>query len=723
MQPQVWPGSHVPLGATPDPGGTNFALATDVAEAVDLCLLDESGRELRLRLREYDSGVWHGYVPGVGVGQRYGFRVHGPYDRARGMRCNPNKLLLDPYARALDGALTWGPAVFDYRWGHPEQPSDLDSAGHVMTSLVVDPRFDWFSDVRPRTSYADSVIYEMHVKGFTATHPDVPPELRGTYAGLAHPAALRHLTELGVTAVELLPVHQHITASTQAGAGLQNYWGYNTIGFFAPHSGYSAAFRAGWAGGQVREFQQMVHALHRAGIEVILDVVYNHTAEGDEWGPSLCFRGIDNHAYYRVNPADPARYLDTTGTGNSYNVDDHTCLRLIMDSLRYWVEFMGVDGFRFDLATALARQDGSFRRLSGFFALIDQDPVLSQVKLIAEPWDVGQWDSYSVGEFPDTWSEWNGRYRDTVRAFWASRPGVLPELATRVAGSVDIYGPSRRRPHASINYVTSHDGFTLRDLVSYSAKHNEANGEGNRDGTDNNIAWNHGVEGPSDDPEIEAARKRDVRAILATLMLSRGVPMLLGGDELGRTQRGNNNAYCQDNELSWFDWADADENLLDFVRRLIAMRRAHPVLRRRRYLADPGYSVWFTPDGQPMDTPMWQDPTRRAVTVFVDGAVSPDRDPRGVPLIDNSLLAMVNGASTPVGFVVPPTSRPGRPTERWRLDFDTYQLTSDPVTRPIMRCTGERVVVAPRSLQVHWSPLPAGPLGPGALPAEGTVLG
>ena len=704
VQSQVWPGSQVPLGATPDRDGTNFALASDVAEAVDLCLLDESGVETRLRLREYDSGVWHGYVPRVGVGQRYGYRVHGPYDRARGLRCNPNKLLLDPYTRATAGTLRWGPEVFDYTWGHPERASALDSAGHAMTSLVVDPTFDWFGDVRPRTAYADSVIYELHVKGFTAAHPDIPPELRGTYAGLAHPAALRHLVELGITAVELLPVHQHITASFQAREGLQNYWGYNTIGFFAPHAAYSAAVRAGWVGGQVREFQQMVHALHRAGIEVILDVVYNHTAEGDEWGPSLCFRGIDNHAYYRVDPNDPARYLDTTGTGNSYNVDDHTCLRLIMDSLRYWVEFMGVDGFRFDLATALARQDGSFRRLSGFFALIDQDPVLSQVKLIAEPWDVGQWDSYSVGEFPDTWSEWNGRYRDTVRAFWAGRPGMLGQLATRVAGSSDIYGPSRRRPHASINYVTSHDGFTLRDLVSFARKHNLANGEDNRDGTDDNISWNHGVEGPSDDPVIEAARQRDVRAILMTLLLSRGVPMLLGGDELGRTQRGNNNAYCQDNEVSWFDWANADQDLLEYVSGLIAMRRAHPVLRRRRYLADPGYSVWFTPDGRPMTSELWNDPTRRAVTVYVDGTVAPDRDAHGLPLPDSSLLVAVNGASMPVGFVLPSTTRPGRPTERWQLDFDTARLPSDPPAAvPQLRIGGDRILVAPRSLQVHWS--------------------
>jgi glycogen operon protein len=452
----------------------------------------------------------------------------------------------------------------------------------------------------------------------------------------------------------------------------------------------------------------MVLALHAAGIEVILDVVYNHTAEGDQFGPTLCFRGIDNHAYYRVDPADPSRYLDTTGTGNSYNVDDHTCLRLIMDSLRYWVTEMHVDGFRFDLATALAREDGGFERLSSFFALIDQDPVISRVKLIAEPWDVGQWDSYSVGAFPDTWSEWNGRYRDTIRAFWSGRPGTLPELATRVAGSSDIYGPTRRRPHASINYVTCHDGFTLRDLVSYTSKRNEANGEDNRDGTDDNISWNHGTEGPTDDPAIESARDRDVRAILTTLLLSRGVPMLLGGDELGRTQRGNNNAYCQDNEISWFDWQHVDNDLLAFVRRVIEMRRAHPVLRRRRYLADPGYSVWFASDARAMTTPMWNDPTRRSVTVFIDGSVAPDHDRWGDPLVDRNLLVLVNGEADPVEFRIPDTAPAGRPSDLWRLELDTSLPGPEPAATTLVRA-GETVLVAGRSLLVHWSawdPLP-----------------
>ena len=708
MQRHVWPGSHFPLGATPDAGGTNFALASQVAQRVVLCLFDEAGTEEQVPLREYDSGVWHGYLPGVGVGQRYGYRVHGAYDRSRGLRCNPAKLLLDPYAGAVDGEVRWGPEVFDYDWNAPETISALDSADFAPKSLVVDPTFDWAGDVAPRTGYADSVLYEVHVKGFTATHPDVPAELRGTYAGMAHPAAVEHLTSLGVTAVELLPVHQFITASSQARSGLANYWGYNTIGFFAPHGAYSAAVSAGRVGGQVREFQEMVRALHTAGIEVILDVVYNHTAEGDQLGPTLCFRGIDNHGYYRVDPADPSRYLDTTGTGNSYNVDDHTCLRLIMDSLRYWVSEMHVDGFRFDLATALAREDGGFARLSSFFALVDQDPVISRVKLIAEPWDVGQWDSYSVGAFPDTWSEWNGRYRDSVRAFWSGRPGTLPELATRVAGSSDIYGPSRRRPHASINYVTCHDGFTVRDLVSHTRKHNEANGEDNRDGTNDNISWNHGVEGPSQDPAVESARDRDVRALLMTLLLSRGVPMLLGGDELGRTQRGNNNAYCQDNEISWFDWAHVDEDLLAFVGGIIAMRRAHPVLRRRRYLADPGYTVWFAPDGQVMSPAMWQDPARQSVAVFVDGSVAPDHDPWGEPLVDRNLLVLVNGGTDPVHFRIPDTTAAGRPPDRWRLEVDTSVVRPVPASTPLAGA-GDNVLAPGRSLLVHWSaadPLP-----------------
>ena len=579
----------------------------------------------------------------------------------------------------------------------------LDSAAHMPKSLVVDPTFDWAGDVAPRTTYADSVIYEVHVKGFTATHPGVPPELRGTYAGLAHPAAVAHLTSLGVTAVELLPVHEFITASAQARSGLSNYWGYNTIGFFAPLEEYSAAFQAGWVGGQVREFQQMVLALHAAGIEVILDVVYNHTAEGDQFGPTLCFRGIDNHAYYRVDPADPSRYLDTTGTGNSYNVDDHTCLRLIMDSLRYWVTEMHVDGFRFDLATALAREDGGFERLSSFFALVDQDPVISRVKLIAEPWDVGQWDSYSVGAFPDTWSEWNGRYRDTIRAFWSGRPGVLPELATRVAGSSDIYGPTRRRPHASINYVTCHDGFTLRDLVSYTSKHNEANGEDNRDGTNDNISWNHGVEGPQRRPGggVRASPGRAGRAHDA-------VPVPRGPDA-PRRRRARAHPTGEQQRLL--------PGQRDLLVRLGARRRRPAGVRPARDRDAPG-----APGAAPAPVPgrprvlrvvrtgrsgdvarrCGRTRLRHSVAVFVDGSVAPDRDRWGEHLLDHNLLVLVNGEADPVEFRIPDTAPAGRPSDLWRLELDTSLPGPEPASTTLVR-VGETVLAPGRSLLVHWS--------------------
>ena len=548
-----------------------------------------------------DDGVWHGFVRGAGVGQRYGYRVSGPYDPAQGLRCNPAKLLLDPYAKATEGELAWGESLLGYHPDDPDKPSDLDSAPSMLRSLVSDPSFAWGADTRPDTRYRDTVIYELHVKGFTKTRPDVPPVLRGTYAGLACPPVVEYLVGLGVTAVELLPVHQFVTSRHLAARGLTDYWGYNTIGFFAPHDGYSAAARAGRAGGQIAEFQEMVKTLHAAGLEVLLDVVFNHTAEGSHLGPTLCFRGVDNPAYYRLNPDDPRRYVDTTGTGNSVNVDNPTCLRMIMDSLRYWVLNMHVDGFRFDLATTLARDRGSFHRLAALFHLVAQDPVISRIKLIAEPWDVGQADSYSVGRFPVLWREWNGRFRDTVRDFWRGTDGVLPEFATRISGSSDLYGATRHRPSASINFVTAHDGFTLRDLVSYERKHNEANGEDNRDGTDDNRSWNCGVEGPADDPEILALRARRSRALLGTLLLSRGIPMILGGDELGRTQHGNNNPYCQDNPTSWFDWRGADAGLTAYTRRLIALRRAHPALRRGAYVADPGHDVWFAPGGPPDD--------------------------------------------------------------------------------------------------------------------------
>ena len=547
------PGKPFPLGATPGEhlgvAGTNFAIASTVAGSVTLCLFDQAGAETRIPLADNDADVWHAFVPGTGPGQAYGYRVDGPWNPAQGLRCNPAKLLLDPYAKAVSGTVSFGPEVLGQDETDPDAPSTLDSAGHVPRSLVVDPAFGWQDDKRPWYRYADTVLYEVHVKGFTMRHPDIPPPLRGTYAGLGHQAAIAHLTGLGVTTVELLPVHQNVPEAFLVRRGLTNYWGYNTIGFFAPHNGYSAAVRAGRPGGQVAEFQAMVDALHQAGLEVILDVVFNHTAEAGPDGPALCFRGIDNLAYYRVEPGHPGVYYDTTGCGNALNAGDPIMLQLMMDSLRYWLTEMHADGFRFDLAPTLARQEGAFDKVSAFLDMVAQDPVVSRAKLVAEPWDVGQMDSYDLGRFPPLWREWNGKYRDTMRDFWRSHPVGLGEFATRFAGSSDLYGTAGRRPTASVNLITVHDGFTLADLVSYDDKHNEANGENNRDGTSDNNSWNCGAEGPTGDPGILALRARQSRAMLTTLMLSFGVPMLLGGDEMGRTQHGNNNAYCQDNEI------------------------------------------------------------------------------------------------------------------------------------------------------------------------------
>jgi isoamylase len=703
------PGRPFPLGATPVDGGTNVAVASEIAEGVELCLLD-GGEERRVDLLEYDAGVWHGFVPGMRPGDRYGFRVHGPYDPARGLRCNPAKLLLDPYAKAIEGHLTWDQRIFGHAFDRGPDAADgrdlSDSAPAMPHSVVVDPAFDWGGDAAPGTSYADTVLYEVHVKGFTATHPDVPPELRGTYAGLAHPAAVGHLRRLGVTAVELLPVHQHVTNGALRDKELTNYWGYDTIGFFAPHAGYSAASRAGRRGMQVGEFKAMVAGLHAAGIEVILDVVYNHTAEGNEHGPTLCHKGFDNPAYYRLAAGDPRRYFDTTGTGNSLNVAHPTTLRMLVDSLRYWVTEMHVDGFRFDLAATLGRESGGFASTSAFFELVDQDPVLSQVKLIAEPWDVGQVDSYDLGRFPALWSEWNGRFRDTTRDFWRSVDGTLGDLATRASGSADLYGGSRRRPSASVNLVTTHDGFTLRDLVSYDRKHNDANGEGGRDGGDDNRSWNCGVEGPTDDPEVLALRRRQSRVLLATLLLSLGVPMLLGGDELGRTQRGNNNAYCQDNEISWFDWEHIDAELLEFTTGLVALRRAHPALRRRRYLtgAMPGEIGWFTPSGAPMTDADWRDPGSRAVAMLVDGSAEPDRDADGVPMLDEDMLVLVNGWWEALPFTLPLAPGPDAgPAPSWRIELDTFTGTVWPVEAELHR-PGAVVDVGPRSLVLLVAP-------------------
>ena len=697
------PGSPFPLGATPGEGGTNFAVASAVANGMALCVFDEAGAETQIPLRDYDAGVWHAFVPGIGEGQAYGYRAAGPYDPAGGVRCNPAKLLLDPYARAFSGSVTFGPEVFGYAADGSDTPSAADSAASVPRSLVVaEDAFRWREATHPRHRFSDTIIYELHVKGFTMRHPGIPPELRGTYAGLGHEAAIAHLLDLGVTAVELLPVHESVPEAFLLQRGLTNYWGYNTIGYFAPHQGYSAAVRAGKPGGQVDEFKAMVDALHAAGLEVLLDVVFNHTAEAGQLGPTLCYRGLDNRGYYRLDDDDPRLYYDTTGCGNSLNAGDPVTLQLIMDSLRYWLTQMHVDGFRFDLATTLGRQSGGFQQVSAFFDLVAQDPVVSRAKLIAEPWDVGQFDSYDLGRFPPRWREWNGKYRDTMRDFWRSHPVGLGEFATRFCGSSDLYAGSRRRPTASVNLITVHDGFTLRDLVSYDDKHNEANGESNRDGTSDNRSWNCGVEGPTDDPEVQALRARQSRAMLTTLLLSFGVPMLLGGDEMGRTQQGNNNAYCQDNEIAWVDWAQPDAALQDFTRRLVALRKAHPVFRRRRFLSGTEASElrWFTPAGTEMTAADWSDEGARAIGLYLDGSDDPDRAADGTPLLDDDFLVFVNAWWEPLDFVLPVT----REQASWRIDVDTYDPAAPGSSTVAPQGAGDHVTVGPRSIVVLSDP-------------------
>jgi isoamylase len=675
---RVWHGSPYPLGATWDGAGTNFALFSRVAERVELCLFDGDNApetriaETRIALTEMDGFVWHCYLPGVGPGQRYGYRVHGPYEPASGHRCNPAKLLLDPYAKAVDGEVRWSREVFGYRMADPSARSRSDSAPYVPRSVVTRTDFDWGDDRPPATPPQDTVVYEAHVRGLTRRHPGVPAELRGSYAALGHPAVIEHLLGLGVTAVELLPVHQHVPEHALARRGLTNYWGYNSIGFFAPHNGYSSS---GQRGGQVHEFKSMVRALHQAGLEVILDVVYNHTAEGSQAGPTLCLRGIDNAAYYRLRADDLRLYTDDTGCGNSLNVRHPRALGLIMDSLRYWVSEMHVDGFRFDLAPALAREQGPVDRCAAFLRMAAQDPVLAGVKLIAEPWDAGE-GGYQLGNFPAPWSEWNGKYRDTIRDFWRGQPGLLPGLASRLAGSSEIFEPGGRRPAASVNYVTCHDGFTLRDLVSYDRKHNEANGEANTDGSDDNRSWNCGAEGPSTDPEITRLRDRQRRNFIVTLFCSQGIPMLLAGDEFGHSQDGNNNAYCQDNETSWLDWrAPArDEGLQSFAGALAELRRRHPVFRRRRFLTGrpppgsqagaPGDVIWLTPSGQEID---WRDPGNGAMGVFLNGAAVADPVERGRSVADDSFLLLFNALPEPVTFSLPAARfAPG-----WQVAVDT----------------------------------------------------
>ncbi len=696
------PGDPYPLGATWDGEGTNFALFSENATAVILCLFDEGGRERQIPPREVTNHVWHAYIPGIGLGQRYGYRVDGPFEPGNGHRFNKHKLLLDPYAKAITGQIDWEAPVFGYPLGHEKADlafDDRDNARGMPKAVVVAPDFDWDGDQPPGTPLHHSIIYELHVKGFTKCHPDVPPEQRGTYGGLGSPAAIEHLTRLGVTAVELMPVHAFLDDKHLLDRGLRNYWGYNTISYFTPDARYSSS---GDTGGQVTEFKEMVKALHRAGIEVILDVVYNHTAEGNRLGPTVSFRGIDNATYYHLVTDDKRHYMDYTGTGNTLNAGHPQVLQMIMDSLRYWVTEMHVDGFRFDLASALARELHDVNRLSSFFDVIHQDPVISQVKLIAEPWDVGE-GGYQVGNFPILWSEWNDKYRDTIRNYWRGGEERPVDVALRLTGSSDLYQADGRRPYASVNFIAAHDGFTLHDLVSYDHKHNQANGEANRDGHNHNLSWNHGVEGPTDAPKIVAAREQTKRNLLATLFLSQGMPMLLGGDEMGRTQWGNNNAYCQDNEISWLHWEldDRDRALLDFTRALIALRRDHPSLRRLKFFqgrqirgADAEDLAWFRPDGQQMTDEEWEQGWVRVLGMFIGGKALEQFDEDGNRLTDDDFFLLLNGSENGVTFTIPALNG----DERWSVVIDTTVAEVPIADRTVV--AGKEIELRARSMLV-----------------------
>jgi isoamylase len=699
---RIWPGEAYPLGASHDGAGTNFSVFSEIADRVELCLFDDDGLETRVELPEVTGFCWHGYLPDVGPGQRYGYRVHGPYEPENGHRCNPNKLLIDPYAKAIEGQVEWDEAVFGYHFDDPHGPPNHEDSARLMPrSVVINPFFDWGNDRHPRTPWHETVIYETHVKGLTIQHPDVPEELRGTYAGLTTEPILAHLKSLGVTAVELMPVHQFIHPDRLLEEGLRNYWGYDTIGYFAPHNEYASAYLRRprtTPDRHVQEFKQMVKDLHAEGIEVILDVVYNHTAEGNHLGPTLSFRGIDNAAYYRLVEDDLRHYMDYTGTGNSMNMRHPHVLQLIMDSLRYWILECHVDGFRFDLASTLARELHDVDRLSAFFDLIQQDPVVSQVKLIAEPWDVGE-GGYQVGNFPPGWSEWNGKYRDTVRDYWRGDDATLGEFAYRFTGSSDLYASDTRRPNASINFVTAHDGFTLRDLVSYNKKHNDANNEGNRDGDDHNRSWNCGEEGETTDPDVLACRARQQRNFLVTLFLSQGVPMLLGGDEIGRSQGGNNNAYCQDNEISWYVWDEADEALLDFACRLVAYRADHPVFRRRRWFE--GKSIrgeelhdigWFRPDGTEMTDDDWASGYAKTLGIFLNGDGITTTGPRGERITDDSFYLVFNAYGDEIDIVVPADLG-----DSWAVEIETATGFAD---EPVEVKGGETLTVEGRSVAV-----------------------
>jgi glycogen operon protein len=696
---EIWPGEPFPLGATFNGEGTNFSLFSEAATRVQLCLFDDEGTETCVDLPEVTALCWHGYLPRIKPGQRYGYRVHGPWDPAQGQYCNPRKLLLDPYAKALDGTWEWSEAMFPYHFGNPEgSKNDRDSAPFMPKSVVVDDAFDWEGDVPPRTPWHKTIVYETHVKGFTKCNPKLPPHVRGSFGGVANPVSVDYLTDLGVTAVELLPVHQFVQDWTLLQKGLRNYWGYNSIGYFAPHNEYSST---GTRGEQVKEFKGLVKSLHRAGIEVILDVVYNHTAEGNHLGPVLSFKGIDNRAYYRVVADNKRYYMDYTGTGNTLNMRHPSVLQLIMDSLRYWVTEMHVDGFRFDLAATLARELHDVDRLSSFFDLIQQDPIVNRVKLIAEPWDVGE-GGYQVGNFPPLWSEWNGKYRDCVRDFWRGADQALAEFGSRFTGSSDLYQVTSRRPHASINFITAHDGFTLNDLVSYNEKHNEANGEENRDGESHNRSWNLGAEGSTDDEGVLARRRQQLRNFFSTLLLSQGVPMICGGDEIARTQRGNNNAYCQDNDTSWYHWEQADMSLHAFVRDLIRVRSAHPVFQRRRWFQGRpirGQEVsdigWFTPGGTEMSEQDWKSGFAKSLGVFLNGHAIPTRDDHNRRVIDDSFYFMFNAHSDAVEFVLPDSKWGGA----WTIAFDTSEIPEH-----VTLDTADRRLGAGEHLQVQaWS--------------------
>jgi glycogen operon protein len=705
----IWPGRPYPQGATWDGEGVNFALFSEHADAVELCLFDRRGRrELqRIQLREQTDRVWHCYLPEARPGQLYGYRVYGPYLPQQGHRFNPNKLVLDPYAKSIVGTLAWSDAHFGYRIGHQRADMSFDrrnNADGMPKSQVIDPAFSWGDDRRPNIPWHDTIIYEMHVRGFTMRHPDVPPQYRGSYAALATAPVIDYLKRLGVTAIELMPVHYFVNDRHLIEKSLSNYWGYNSIGYFAPHQGYAATEQS------EREFKTMVKTLHSVGIEVILDVVYNHTAEGNHLGPTLCFRGIDNAAYYRLVHNDNRYYMDYTGCGNTLNMLHPRVLQLIMDSLRYWIEEMHVDGFRFDLAAALARELHAVDRLGAFFDIIHQDPVISRVKLIAEPWDLGE-GGYQVGGFPVGWTEWNGKYRDVIRDYWKGEGGLIGELAYRMSGSSDLYEHSGRRPYASVNFVTSHDGFTLRDLVSYNEKHNEANLDDNRDGESHNRSWNCGVEGPTDDPAIRELRIRQIRNLLTTLMVSQGVPMLLAGDESGRTQRGNNNAYCQDNEITWHDWElnREDQDLLTFARELIKLRCTHRVFRRRSFFQNRAIRgdgirdiVWLDPNGSEMTEQQWRESYARTLGVFLSGRALNEQNERGQIVIDSDFLLLVNAHHEQVDFDIPM-----QPADaRWVLRFDTADPAGFEIRRRVLR-PGETYVVQGRALALFEYPLPA----------------